>query len=252
MKCLNRWIGPTVVFLLLSQLGGCVPAPPLMSGRDITEEQLMVLTSKPVGKSELLDLLGPPYAIFKAGQKARVQRGVEWNSSGGITMTRSEDVDSKSAFYLFEHVPGLVTDNRVYYYYYSKSSKVGYFMLVAIHEKVENRTEELYVLVNERDGVVVDYFYQGKDEPKGDIETIQNNVVAIDSNRTKKNKTSVDTTRFKNGDVVLLEFNNGNTKEITITHIDERFVVGYVYYSLGHTTGVNYDRRDIKNIEHLE
>lgn len=167
MKCLKSLIGPTVVLLLLSQLGGCAPAPPIMSGRDITDEQLMALNSKSMDKMELLDLLGPPYAIFKVGKKASVQRGAEWNSSGGITMTRSEDIDSNIAFSLFGQKSDQSADNRVYYYYYSKSSKVGYVLVLALHERIKNRTEELYVLVNERDEVVRDFFYHGGGDSVG-------------------------------------------------------------------------------------
>jgi hypothetical protein len=58
--------------------------------------------------------------------------------------------------------------------------------------------------------------------------------------------------QFTPGDKVSIAFKNGDQKQITITHIDERFVVGYVYYTLGQTTGVNYDRRDIKSIEYFK
>ena len=57
---------------------------------------------------------------------------------------------------------------------------------------------------------------------------------------------------YKVGDVVLLGFKNGNTQKITITHIDDRFVVGVYEYTIGHTTGVSYDRRDIENIEYFK
>jgi hypothetical protein len=57
---------------------------------------------------------------------------------------------------------------------------------------------------------------------------------------------------YKIGDVVLLGFKNGNTQKITITHIDDRFVVGTYEYTIGHTTGVSYDQRDIKNIEYFK
>ena len=41
---------------------------------------------------------------------------------------------------------------------------------------------------------------------------------------------------FNKGNVVLVIFKNGQTKEITITHIDRMFVVGYVYYLLSAMT----------------
>lgn len=68
----------------------------------------------------------------------------------------------------------------------------------------------------------------------------------------KETAKSIDMSQFLAGDPVAITFKNGDTKEVTITHIDARFVVGYVYYSLGQTAGVSYDRRLIKNIEHLK
>ncbi len=58
--------------------------------------------------------------------------------------------------------------------------------------------------------------------------------------------------QFVPGDKVSIVFKNGDTQNITITHMDERFVVGSHFYSLGQSTGVSYDRRDIRSIEYVK
>lgn len=167
MRYQKSWILLLLFLFFVPELGGCAPAPPIFSGRDITEEHLKALASESISKSEMLDLLGPPYGIFKVGQKARVQRAPEWNAAGGITTSRNETVDSKAVFSLFKLGPEPSSENRVYYYYYSKSSKVGYVLGLAIIERVKNRTEELYVLVNEREEVVQDFFHHEGEDPGG-------------------------------------------------------------------------------------
>lgn len=148
-------IFPVIIFLNLL-LTGCAPAPPIISGRKITKEQLKTLETKPIDKKDLLDLLGPPYAIFKPGSKVSVQRPPQWNSK---TIARYEEVDSDTVYSFFSPEERHDNNNRIYYYYYSKSSQFAIILVFAAHEKTKNRIDELFVLVNERDGRVKDFFF---------------------------------------------------------------------------------------------
>lgn len=53
---------------------------------------------------------------------------------------------------------------------------------------------------------------------------------------------------FRPGDVILLEFKNGDTREIILTHMNDRLIAGHYQFTRGKTTPVNYDRRDIRRI----
>jgi hypothetical protein len=55
---------------------------------------------------------------------------------------------------------------------------------------------------------------------------------------------------FKNGDVIILDFKNGNTKEIILTHMNDRLIAGHYQYDKGHTTPVSFDRRNIRSISY--
>jgi len=242
---------PFYIFTLVVLLYGCIPAPPFISGRDITEEQLIPLKSTRVDKTELMDLLGPPYAIFKIGEIANVPRGAAWDSSGGTKMATYEKVDSNVAFTLFPGASQSQTDKRVYYYYYSKSSKTGYFLLLAIHEKVKNRVEELYVLVNERSGFVEDYFYKGSDNSVSQREEVHNKKDTTSPNFSRLEQAD-GAVKFKNGDVVLVEFKNGDKKEVTVTNFNDKFLVGNYEVSSGVRTQDSFDLRSVKSIMRIK
>lgn len=150
-----------ILFFINILFSGCAPAPPLISGRQITKEQINTLETKPIDKSALLDMLGPPYAIFKPDSIVSVQRPPQWNSG---SMARYEEVSSDTVFSLFSPDDSLDTNNRVYYYYYSKSSKFAVIFVFAFHERTKNRFDELFVLVNEKDGKVKDFFFNKKND----------------------------------------------------------------------------------------
>lgn len=103
--------------------------------------------------------------------------------------------------------------------------------------------------------VISSYFVypeEGLDESESKVKPKSSNTVNENLNVSDERKHSIYRPDFRSGDVVLITFKNKDMKKITITHIDERFVVGYVYYSLGQSTGVSYDQRDIEHIEHLK
>lgn len=103
--------------------------------------------------------------------------------------------------------------------------------------------------------VISSYFVypeEGLDESESNVKPKPGNTVNENLNVSYETKPSIYRPDFKSGDVALITFKNKDMMKITITHIDERFVVGYVYYSLGQSTGVSYDQRDIEHIEHIE
>jgi hypothetical protein len=61
-----------------------------------------------------------------------------------------------------------------------------------------------------------------------------------------------DQSKYKAGDIVLVEFKNGETRTITITNINDRFLVGYYDFELGHYQVSNsWDTRSIKSMTHV-
>lgn len=57
---------------------------------------------------------------------------------------------------------------------------------------------------------------------------------------------------FKNGDVVILEFKNGETKEIILTHMNDRFIAGHYQYDRGHTTPMSFVRTNVRRISYAK
>ena len=84
----------------------------------------------------------------------------------------------------------------------------------------------------------------------------RSNIVSIKRARAIQNTRISEPTQpkpediFKNGDVIILEFNNGNTREIILTHMNDRLIAGHIQYDRGHTTPVNYDRRNVRRVSY--
>jgi hypothetical protein len=92
------------------------------------------------------------------------------------------------------------------------------------------------------------YPEEGLDEPEGKLNIVENKNLEISEGENYP----IYRPELKSGDVVLITFKNNDRKKVTITHTDKRFVVGYVYYSLGQSTGVSYERTGIKSIKQIE
>ena len=131
----------------------CAPAPPMLSGRVIPPAEVAALV-KGTPKAELLDRLGPPFAVMASGQAIKIQGFNRWNEAGGLTVGGVETVDTDSVFALFADNHRLSSDHRVYYYYRAISTKIGFVMILWLHEKAKLEVERLWVLVNERTGRV--------------------------------------------------------------------------------------------------
>lgn len=99
------------------------------------------------------------------------------------------------------------------------------------------------------------YDYQGGAYQVSDVWG-RSDIVSIKRVRAKQNTTISAPAQpkpedvFKNGDVILLEFKNGQTTEIILTHMNDRVIAGHYEYKKGKTTPVNYDRRDVKKISY--
>lgn len=57
---------------------------------------------------------------------------------------------------------------------------------------------------------------------------------------------------LRSGDIVFLKLKRGETHKVTITHINDKFVVGHREYQLGHTTGVSFNREDVIDVKILK
>lgn len=57
--------------------------------------------------------------------------------------------------------------------------------------------------------------------------------------------------RYKNGDIVLVEFKNGDSRELTITHINDKFIVGHYKFENSRAIPSSFDLRSVKSIKKI-
>ena len=57
---------------------------------------------------------------------------------------------------------------------------------------------------------------------------------------------------LRSGDIVLLKLKKGESHKVTITHINDKFVVGHREYQPGHSTGISFNREDVIDVKILK
>lgn len=122
----------------------------------------------------------------------------------------------------------------------------------------KDKSSKIITITNIDDKFIAGYYdYQGGSYQVSDVWS-RSDIVSIKRVRATK-KTSVSEPVqakaediFKPGDVILLEFKNGKTTEIILTHMNDRLIAGHYEYDKGRTTPVNYDRRDVRKISYAK
>lgn len=152
----------TGVLILLSLSGCC-----LIGGQYLADEPIgkkVVERTRPGQTSvrEVLTRLGPPIAIARQGQ-TMVFPPPAVGTSGFL------DVPSDSFFELFSSNRLLGEEEVVYYYQASRVTTSGFLMILLLvngggqTERV--KAEQLWLLVNEKTGIIEDYRYRNAGRP---------------------------------------------------------------------------------------
>ena len=104
-------------------------------------------------RREVLDLFGPPAAIARRGQQ------IITVPVPGIKREPSQQVQAETFFALFSaYAPN---DSHVIYYYWRAEMREAHAMAVlAIGSLGKLSVDKLWVLIDERTGVVVDYVFR--------------------------------------------------------------------------------------------
>ncbi len=148
---------------LLCAMGCVVPTIPLKTGEPIREDRLVTLTPGTTTKQDLLEQFGPPTAIIAQHEIVAIPTPSVWNAGPPVSfrmISRDYRFQSDTFFELFASGRETGEYHRIYYYDYVVSSKTGHIFLVAFYESGETETDRLWVLVNEKTGVVEDYVFK--------------------------------------------------------------------------------------------
>ena len=140
-----------LVLLLVActALTGCV----FFSGTDTTRETFSKAAVKKIEpgkttKDDILKWFGPPVAIARKGEEDKI-----------ISV---ENVRADTFLELFSAKRTLTEHDIVYYYRSVKSSKSGVLVVFAAGENTRSSTAKLWVLIDDRNGIVEDFFTSEK------------------------------------------------------------------------------------------
>lgn len=147
-----------VAAIVALSLGGCLPAISLKTGRPIGEDQVTAVTPGTTTKSELFERFGAPTAIAAPDEIAVIATPSTW--AAPYRRDSSYSLDANTFHELFPAARESGEYRRIYYYRHVVSRKMIYFMLLALYESGETKSDRLWVLVNEKTGIVEDYAFK--------------------------------------------------------------------------------------------
>lgn len=154
-----RGIAPAIVSAAAALcLGGCLPSFALRTGEPIGDNQVKTIVPGATSKSELLERFGAPAAIVARGEVVVTDAPSTWAAPSRAQTSCAFEADT--FFELFPKVPGLDEYRRIYYFRHVVSRKMIVFMLLALHEGGGTTSNRLWVLVNEKSGIVEDFAFR--------------------------------------------------------------------------------------------
>lgn len=130
----------------------------LRTGKPIGEDNVLAMTPGTTTKSELFERLGAPTAIVVRDEVAAVATPRTWAAPYRSESTYS--FDANTFYELFPAGRESGEYRRIYYYHHVASRKMMFFMLLALYERGDTKWDRLWVLVNEKTGIVEDYAFR--------------------------------------------------------------------------------------------
>lgn len=155
MRRIGTALAGAAVALLV---GGCLPSLALRTGRPIVADNVTAIKPGATTKNDLFERFGAPTAIVVRDEIAAVATPESWTAPFRNESTYGFDA---AAFYaLFPAAPDSAEYRRIYYYHHVESRKMTYVMILFIYERGRTTWDRLWVLVNEKTGIVEDYAFR--------------------------------------------------------------------------------------------
>ena len=134
----------TVVLLASAYLSGCIYVTKTTDEQLFTKAQAEKIERGKTTKAEVLQWFGPPLAIVRKNE-------------GGQALKGEEDIRPETFFELFSGKHVISQDHVVYYYRnLGKGAMIGYVVVAGRAQEWKTR-ERLWILINQKNGIVEDY-----------------------------------------------------------------------------------------------
>lgn len=155
---MRLWKVRILLVLSLCLLPGCLTLFKY-SGSEIKAARVAQIQHGKTLKRDALEWFGPPMTISARGEIVVVPKASVPDKEYRVPR-RPTVVESDTFFDLFSPKVEFTEYHRVYYFYFSESRNLTYYLLVAQYDEIETKFDKLWLLVNERTGIVEDYFFK--------------------------------------------------------------------------------------------
>ncbi len=155
---MRLWKARILLGLSLCLMPGCITLFKY-SGTEIKAARVAQIQPGKTLKRDALEWFGAPMTISAQGELVVVPKASVPDKEYRVPR-RSTMVESDTFFELFSPEVEFTKYHRVYYFYFSENRNLMYFLFLAKYDEIETKFDKLWLLVNERTGIVEDYFFK--------------------------------------------------------------------------------------------
>jgi len=155
---MRLWKAIVLLNLSFCLLPGCLTLFKY-SGTEIKADRVAQIQPGKTLKRDALEWFGPPMTISARGELVVIPKASIPDNEYRVPR-RPTVVNADTYFDLFSSEVEFTQYHRVYYFYYSESRDLTYYFLVAQYDEIDTRFDKLWLLVDERTGIVEDYFFK--------------------------------------------------------------------------------------------
>jgi hypothetical protein len=155
---MRLWKAIVLLALSFCLLPGCLTLFKY-SGTEIKVARVAQIQPGKTLKKEALEWFGAPMTISARDEMVTVPKASIPDNEYRVPR-RPTVVNANTFFDLFTSDAELTKYHRVYYFYFSESRDLTYYLFIAQYDEINTRFDKLWLLVDERTGIVEDYFFK--------------------------------------------------------------------------------------------
>ena len=152
------WKPSVLLGLILFLMTGCITLFKY-SGTEIKASRVAKIKPGETLKREALEWFGAPITISAPGEIIVIPK-VSTPDKEYRVPRRATIVKSDTFFDLFSPETEITQYHRVYHFYFSESKELMYFLMLATYDQIDTKFDKLWLLVNEKTGIVEKYFFR--------------------------------------------------------------------------------------------
>ncbi len=157
-----------LLFMALLILAGCIISANHRADEAIGTERVQKIRCGKTTRQDIVTQLGPPLVIARKGKSTLYP-------APRLAALRFADRSSEPFLELFSTARALRDDEAVYYYRATERSEAGFLMFLLLINLAgsgnEVETEHLWLLVDEKSGIVEDVVYRDRDHDQAGCAT---------------------------------------------------------------------------------